>query len=361
MKFTTSQSAGTLTLIGSGEMAPSMGKVHREVLSRIPGRVRAVFLDTPAGFELNADQISAKAVGYFERHLNTDLDVASFKVADDVTPAEVESALRKLRTANYIFAGPGSPTYAVRNWYNTLIWETVVRRLTSGGHLVLASAAAIAIGRHALPVYEIYKVGDPPHWVEGLDLLGTYGLELAIVPHWNNGEGGTHDTRYCFMGKPRLRILEEHLPDSASILGIDEYTACILDLANGVGQVIGAGQVTARNKGYERTWPAGAVFKLGQLQGIGPCQENGAETPTRASSQEKEDASYEQPSASDVQPDIRDDDLIDAAPFIELLVTVRAQLRNSEQWALADEIRERLSRLGIVLEDGPTGTTWRKD
>jgi cysteinyl-tRNA synthetase len=46
-------------------------------------------------------------------------------------------------------------------------------------------------------------------------------------------------------------------------------------------------------------------------------------------------------------------------PFISLLVEVRNQLRAAKQWALADSIRDRLARLGVVLEDGSGGTTWK--
>ncbi len=51
----------------------------------------------------------------------------------------------------------------------------------------------------------------------------------------------------------------------------------------------------------------------------------------------------------------------DAAPFIELLISTRKGLREAKQFRLADEIRNRLKELGIVLEDGPTGTTWKKN
>ncbi len=50
----------------------------------------------------------------------------------------------------------------------------------------------------------------------------------------------------------------------------------------------------------------------------------------------------------------------DAAPFIDLLVQVRDRLRSAKQWALADMIRDELAKQGIILADGPTGTTWRK-
>ncbi|MCC6629606.1 MAG: cysteine--tRNA ligase [Chloroflexi bacterium] len=49
----------------------------------------------------------------------------------------------------------------------------------------------------------------------------------------------------------------------------------------------------------------------------------------------------------------------DAAPFIQLLIDVRAELRAARQWALADTIRQRLAEQGVQLEDSPTGTTFR--
>ncbi len=49
----------------------------------------------------------------------------------------------------------------------------------------------------------------------------------------------------------------------------------------------------------------------------------------------------------------------EAEPFIEALVAVRSELRKQKQWALADQIRDRLAQLGVVLEDSPQGTTWR--
>jgi cysteinyl-tRNA synthetase len=46
-------------------------------------------------------------------------------------------------------------------------------------------------------------------------------------------------------------------------------------------------------------------------------------------------------------------------PFIDLLVSVRDELRAAKSYQLSDKIREELSKLGVILEDGPGGTTWR--
>lgn len=49
----------------------------------------------------------------------------------------------------------------------------------------------------------------------------------------------------------------------------------------------------------------------------------------------------------------------EADPFIDLLVEMRTELRKARQYALADQLRDRLSELGIVLEDTPQGTRWK--
>jgi cysteinyl-tRNA synthetase len=49
----------------------------------------------------------------------------------------------------------------------------------------------------------------------------------------------------------------------------------------------------------------------------------------------------------------------DVAPFVELLIELRAELRKAKQFALADTVRNRLGDLGVTLEDGPQGTRWK--
>jgi len=57
------------------------------------------------------------------------------------------------------------------------------------------------------------------------------------------------------------------------------------------------------------------------------------------------------PSISTAQQDI--------APFVDLLIEIRKELRNQKLWALSDLIRDRLKDLGVILEDQKEGTLWR--
>jgi cysteinyl-tRNA synthetase len=50
---------------------------------------------------------------------------------------------------------------------------------------------------------------------------------------------------------------------------------------------------------------------------------------------------------------------IEAAPFVDLLVQIRTELRAAKQFQLADRVRDGLAALDVVLEDSPDGTTWK--
>jgi cysteinyl-tRNA synthetase len=56
------------------------------------------------------------------------------------------------------------------------------------------------------------------------------------------------------------------------------------------------------------------------------------------------------------EPDLKN---MQVAPFIDLLVEIRQELRDIKQYDLADKIRDELSKLGVHLEDGTQGTIWK--
>jgi cyanophycinase-like exopeptidase len=257
--------AGLLVIMGSGETAPTMVKPHRAVFERVGGDRPAVLLDTPYGFQENADDISAKAVGYFAASVGRTVDVVGWRTPPP-PGLDRERALAALREAGWIFAGPGSPTYAIRQWRDTPIPDALVDGLERGGVVLFASAAALTLGSHTIPVYEIYKAGVEPHWVPGLDLVERVtGLPAVVIPHYDNAEGGHHDTRYCYLGERRLSRLERDLPDDAFVLGVDEHTAVLLDLGTRVATVLGNGCLTIRRHGRSVVHPAGSEIPFDRL------------------------------------------------------------------------------------------------
>lgn len=372
---------GPLTLIGSGEVSAGMARVHRRLLALPGASARLAFLDTPAGFELGAEAIAARFAEYFKQRFDLPLAVAVHHRADD-PPQAIAAALQVLTTSSYILAGPGSPSYAARQWRESQVFRAVVDRWRAGAQLVFASSAAIAISAHALPVYEVYKVGQELHWVDGVDLLGPFGLNLAIVSHWDNAEGGTHDTRACFMGMERFERLRAMLPPEAVVLGIDEHTACTIDLQAGRAEVAGKGGVSIVSGARHVRHEHGQAFPLTDLHPMGGAAPALAPGPAaepdalaraaahlargesadalRAAAQTAAPAQaallHQVASALDAQPPCDENE----ARLLDLLVEVRLGLRNAKQWPLADQVRDRLSDLGYELRDTPQGTVWEK-
>jgi cyanophycinase-like exopeptidase len=258
-----------LCIMGSGETAPTMAPVHRELIERVGGEgARAALIDTPFGFQENADELVARAQEYFQRSIVHPLALASLRHTETASEVEKEAAYSRIHEADYVFSGPGSPSYTLRQWRGTEIPRLLIEKLERGGCVTLASAAAITLGVVALPVYEIYKVGEPVHWQDGLDLTGAAGIRAAVITHWDNAEGGTHDTRFCYMGEARLSRLEALLPEGVAILGVDEHTALILDLGAERVEVRGRGRAVVRRAGVETALAAGTAIALDELRGL---------------------------------------------------------------------------------------------
>lgn len=257
-----------LVIMGSGETAPTMIKTHRQVFERLAGVPGpAVLVDTPYGFQANADDISARALTYFSASVGTQVEVAELRSATG-DPVAQARALARIANARWVFAGPGSPSYALRQWRDTEMQDLLVDKLAHDGAVVFASAAALTLGRLTVPVYEIYKVGADPVWLDGLDLLGFLGPEVAVVPHYDNAEGGNHDTRFCYLGESRLALLESRMGAEGWVLGVDEHTACVLDLEASTATVTGTGTVTVRRRGCSSVIDSGLTVSFDELIGM---------------------------------------------------------------------------------------------
>lgn len=260
-----STTARILAIMGSGETSPTMVKTHRQLIGRL-SQPNAVVLDTPYGFQENAPELALRAVEYFDVSVNTAISPLGLTRMIGADALAVQQGLSALTDADYVFAGPGSPTYALRQWKNTQVSHILHDKLQRGGIVTFASAAALTLGTRTVPVYEIYKCGEEPYWLEGLNLLGEFGIPAVVIPHYNNAEGGHHDTRFCYLGETRLNTLEQQLDDGEYVLGVDEHTGIVIDLNERTAEVVGNGVVTLRVKGNSTTFASGEVLSLEQLQ-----------------------------------------------------------------------------------------------
>jgi len=335
---------GLVALFGSGETSASGRKVDDWLLGCLSPPIQVAVLETPAGFELNSAQVAGRVADFFRQRLqNYRPQVTVVPARKRGTPFSPDepAIVAPLLVANVIFLGPGSPTYAVRQLRDSLAWQTLVARHRLGAAVILASAALIAASVRALPVYEIYKVGEDPHWNDGLDFFGSYGLSLAFVSHWNNREGGADlDTSRCFMGQARFAQLLALLPADMTVVGIDEHTALLVDFEAETCRVMGRSGVTLLRGGGEERFTRGQTFPVGEL---GPFQQPEPEAGIPPDVWKKVVAARR----AKVAPE----------PSSEVLALVeeREAARARRDWAAADALRERIAALGWRMTDTPTG------
>jgi hypothetical protein len=349
---------GPVLLFGSGETSPSGQKIFNHLFRRllvdildpagIPTQpaLRVAILETPAGFELNSAQVAGRVGEFLRHHLqNYCLQVAVIPARRRGTPDSPDnpSILAPLLHAEIIFMGPGSPTYAVRQLQDSQAWHLLVARHRLGGALALASAASIAAGVCALPVYEIYKVGEDIHWKPGLDLFGPYNLSLVFIPHWNNADGGEElDTSRCFMGRARFAALLERLPPGVTVVGIDEGTGLLLDLEGERCQVVGRDGVTLLRAAGEWRFSNGDTFSIQELGDFRPLDDPRSGLPAGIWRQANE--ALDRPAGTAQVP-----------ADILALVEARQAARQSQDWPRADRLREQIAALGWQVVDTAEG------
>jgi hypothetical protein len=260
---------GRIAFLGSGETSLAGGRIFEALARLISDPLYVSILETPAGFELNASLVAGR-VGEF---LKTRLQ--NYKPTINLIPARKQGTkfspdnleiLKPLLYANMIFMGPGSPTYVARQLQGTLAWDIIRARHRLGATLIFASAATISVGAWALPVYEIYKVGEEVHVKPGLNFFTDFGLNLSFIPHWNNAEGGVDlDTSRCFMGVERFEQWRKLLPVENIIVGLDEHSGIIMDFEKGLCDVLGVSSVSVVKSGSMKIYPTDVGFSLSEL------------------------------------------------------------------------------------------------
>ncbi|MBN1370558.1 MAG: hypothetical protein JW987_01260 [Anaerolineaceae bacterium] len=337
---------GWIALLGSGETAAAGGQWFEQIAAALPAPVNIAVMETPAGFELNARRVAERVSEFLKIRLQNyrpRIETLSLRHRGGPFSTDDPALCQPLLDSNLIYLGAGSPTYTARQLSGSLAWDLVQARHRLGATVGLASAAAIAAGTHALPVYEIFKAGMDLHWRTGLDLLGAFGLSLVIVSHWNNNDGGAElDTSRCFVGQERFRQLTSTLPADSVILGLDEHTGLILDLAAAECRVVGRDTIHILRAGQDMTFHNGETFPIHLLGDYHPLEDPSMGLPA-AVWQQAADFSP----APNAQPEL-------SAQVQELLAR-RQAAREAQQWAEADRLRAEIATLGWQVKDTAAG------
>ena len=166
-------------------------------------------------------------------------------------------------------------------------------------------------------------------------------MKLSIIPQWNNSEGGPDlDTTRCFIGRARFETLQAQISPQDTILGLDEHTALILDLAAERCQVIGRSEVHILCGSQEKTFPSGESFPITELGPFQPLADPWQDIPPAISSRFQQQTE----SKAEIVPS-----------EVQLLVEARQSARQNREWAEADRLRLAIQSLGWSVKDTPLG------
>lgn len=335
---------GQIAFLGSGETSLAGGRIFETLARNLPEGLKIALLETPAGFELNSAQVTGRVAEFMKTRLQNYKPqieiIPARKRGTDFSPDDPE-ILNFLLTADMIFMGPGSPTYAVRQLKDSLAWNILRARHRLGATLVFASAASISVGAWALPVYEIFKVGEDVHAVPGLNLFDDFGLNLSFIPHWNNAEGGEDlDTSRCFVGLDRFNQWCDEVPSENTTLGLDEHTGLIIDFKTGECQVQGVSSLSIVRECDPEIYATGATFPLSELGEVRLPDPVEAGIPDEVWGMVN--------AANEPEGDSPPEEVM-------ALVEQRKKARDEKNWDESDRLRDEIAALGWEVQDTPEG------
>ena len=221
--------------------------------------------------------------------------------------------------------------------------------------------------------------------MEGLAVTEALGLPIPVIPHWNNAEGGNHDTSRCYIGQRRLAKLTAELDNG--LLGVDEHTAMTVDLDQQCVTASGIGSVTVHSA-VDTVIASGesvALDTVRSLLGAAPQSDpvpiQGA-APDLRTALEQRNADAVAAALLDAEESVAEGKLDRAelrgmlveivevartgmadprdavAPLVTALLDLRAEARGAGRYDEADGIRKRLLEAGVDVRDTPSGPEW---
>lgn len=335
---------GPIILFGSGETLPASGKAYEFTANLLATKPQISVIETPAGFQPNSSIVAQKVAEFIKTRLQNYSPIINqipAREREGQFSTNNQEILAPLLSSNWVFLGPGSPTYAVRQLRDSLLMKYLYGLHCTGAAITLSSAAVLAFSMLTLPVYEIYKVGEYLHWIDGLNFFKQFGQELIFVPHWNNTSGGDElDTNRCYMGQARFSDLLKLVPRSLPIIGIDEQTALIITFNS---------QPTWHIRGPGRIWITREEKEICLTEGDYDPEQYGFKFEAPLSPSTEVDQITQMILENRVVKDIK------IPKFVTELAEERLSARKSEDWVLADNLRKDIIKEGWEISDTEHG------
>jgi cyanophycinase len=221
---------GTLVLVGGSEWHDDGRELDARLLGE-SGAHEVVVLPTAAAFE-NAERVGERAEAYFAA-LGAPVRVLRVLHRPEAEDPAIAAVVRK---AKFVYLADGSPLHLRSVLKDSVLFEALLASYRAGGVLAASGAGATLLG-------------DPMVDPRG----GAYTVGLAVVK--NLAVFPYHGTAAAHLHERSIDLL----PSGATLVGIDEQTAFVLQ--HGGWTVAGPGSVTVYAGGATTTYRAGAVVE----------------------------------------------------------------------------------------------------
>ncbi|HLJ33801.1 MAG TPA: Type 1 glutamine amidotransferase-like domain-containing protein [Ktedonobacteraceae bacterium] len=211
------QSSGTVALIGAGEYLPAIATVDQQLLERVSGTPHVVVLPTAAVPDgpVVAERWIQMGIDHFTRLAATVEPIRLFTRAD----ANNDAIVTKLAAANFIYFSGGKPRYLLETLKGTTAWQAICSVYASGGVIAGCSAGAMILGGVLFDFPRVWRT------LPALALVP----DIAVIPHF--------DEIPSF-----ITTMIRSVARKTTVAGIDGSTALVG--TEGQWTVLGQGKVT---------------------------------------------------------------------------------------------------------------------
>ena len=214
MSYNSRHNPGTVALVGSGEYLDAMNEVDTYLLNTIGGAstAKVALLPTASGLEPNGPT-SWNNLGL--RHFKN-LGVQDIRATQiiDRESAFAQDQLDLLQGADFYYFSGGNPHHTINTLRNSPAWNIIKTAYENGAVLAGCSAGAMMLSARTVPVRQI-MMGESVGFIEAMGIVPN----VIVFPHFDRMAG--------FLNQDRFQRLLRSVPDSNTVVGIDEDTALV--------------------------------------------------------------------------------------------------------------------------------------